>query len=69
MPAKPQVWWWAARTYWVASVGGKRVYLAKGRKNKQAAQQKLDALIAEPRPALLGRRTDQRRRNVRGVLV
>jgi hypothetical protein len=47
MPAKSQVWWWPARSYWVASVGGKRVYLAKGRKNKQAAQEKLAALLAE----------------------
>lgn len=47
MPTKSRVWWWSAKKYWVTQIDGKRVCLAKGRKNKKAAQEKLDQILAE----------------------
>jgi integrase/recombinase XerD len=47
MPAKSRVWWWSAKQYWATQIDGRRVCLAKGRKNKKAAEDKLDAMLAE----------------------
>jgi integrase len=47
MPAEPRVWWWSAKSYWATQIDGRRLCLAKGRKNKKAAEAKLSALLAE----------------------
>ncbi len=47
MATQPSLWWWSAKKYWATQIDGKRLCLAKGRKNKQLAQEKLDALLAE----------------------
>ena len=47
MPAKSSLWWWSAKGYWATQLDGKRITLAKGKRNKRAAQQKLDKLLAE----------------------
>lgn len=47
MPAKSRVWWWSAKKYWATQIDGKRVCLAKGRKNKKSAEAKLDQMLAE----------------------
>lgn len=47
MPAQPRVWWWSAKGYWATQIDGKRVTLAKGRRNKKAADTKLKSLLAE----------------------
>jgi integrase len=41
------LWWWSAKEYWATQSDGKRICLAKGRKSKKIAQEKLDALLAE----------------------
>jgi hypothetical protein len=47
MATQPSLWWWSAKKYWATQIDGKRLCLVKGRKNKQLAQEKLDALLAE----------------------
>ncbi len=47
MARKANVWWWKPKGYWVSELGGRRVYLAKGWKNKKLAEQKFRKLVAE----------------------
>ena len=47
MPAESSVWWWSAKGYWATQLDGKRITLAKGKRNKRAAREKLDQILAE----------------------
>ncbi len=47
MSTQPRVWWWSAKQYWATQIDGKRICLAKGRKNKQVAEEKLALLLKE----------------------
>jgi len=47
MSAKSHVWWWSAKRSWASQVDGKRALLAKGRKNKKVAEEKLCKILAE----------------------
>jgi len=47
MARKARIWWWKPKGYWVTNVGGKRTYLAKGWRNKKAAEEKFNQLNKE----------------------
>ena len=47
MARKATVWWWKAKGYWVTELGGRRICLAKGWRNKQAAKDKFKQLSKE----------------------
>ena len=47
MARRARVWWWKPRGYWVTDLGGRRIYLAKGYKNKKVADAKFKQLQEE----------------------
>jgi len=47
MATRSRVWWWAAKGYWATQIDGKRILLAKGRRNKKVAQTKHDRILKE----------------------
>lgn len=47
MARQPKVWWNDQKKVWCSDIGGKRHRLAKGKKNKKRAQEKLKALLEE----------------------
>ncbi len=47
MPRQPKVWWNPQKSTWCSDIGGKRQTLAKGKRNKRKAEEKLDGLLAE----------------------
>lgn len=49
MARSPQPWWNEQKGVWCSDVGGKRRTLARGRKNKKQAVEKLRALVEEQR--------------------
>ena len=47
MPRTPKPWFYRRRGWWMAYLGGKKVRLAKGKKNRAAAAQVLRELLVE----------------------
>ena len=45
MPGRPRVWWWNPKCYWVTDMGGKRIYFAKGWRNKKHAEENFQQLV------------------------
>ena len=47
MSRQPKPWWNEKKAAWCTDLGGKRRVLAKGKRNKQQAETKLRAILAE----------------------
>ncbi len=47
MARQPKAWWNKRKGTWCSDIGGERHTLAKGKRNKRKAEEKLKALLAE----------------------